>query len=133
MLNQLPVITAGALLDSINPCAISVLLLTLGFLISLEKSHREVLVIAGSYILGIFITYILIGLGVLQALSFFGIPRAITKFGALILICTGVLGLLDRLSRQTADSSIGQAGSGWASSAGNYSCRFFYGSFGRSV
>ena len=97
MLNQLPVITAGALLDSINPCAISVLLLTLGFLISLEKSHREVLVIAGSYILGIFITYILIGLGVLQALSFFGIPRAITKFGALILICTGVLGLLDRL------------------------------------
>ncbi|KKU93205.1 MAG: putative membrane protein, partial [Candidatus Amesbacteria bacterium GW2011_GWC1_48_10] len=57
----LPVITTAALIDSVNPCAISVLLLTIGFLLSLEKSRREILSIAGLYILGIFVTYILIG------------------------------------------------------------------------
>ncbi|KKU56475.1 MAG: putative membrane protein, partial [Candidatus Amesbacteria bacterium GW2011_GWA2_47_11] len=57
----LPVITSAALIDSVNPCAISVLLLTIGFLLSLEKSRREILSIAGFYILGIFVTYILIG------------------------------------------------------------------------
>jgi len=89
----LPVVTFAALLDSINPCAISVLLLTIGFLISLKKSPRHITTIAGVYIIGIFITYILIGLGTLQALSFFGVSRAITKLGAAILILTGFLGL----------------------------------------
>jgi len=89
----LPVVTFAALLDSINPCAISVLLLTIGFLVSLKKSPRQITFIAGIYILGIFITYILIGLGILQALTLFGISRAITKFGALILVLTGILGL----------------------------------------
>lgn len=90
----LPVVTSAALLDSVNPCAVSVLLLTIGFLISLEKSRKEVLLIAGVYILAIFITYILIGLGVLSALTFFGIPRAISKFGAVILLLTGTINLL---------------------------------------
>lgn len=89
----LPVVTFAALLDSINPCAISVLLLTIGFLISLKKSPRHIVLIAGIYILGIFITYILIGLGILHALTLFGISRSITKFGALILILTGILSL----------------------------------------
>lgn len=89
----LPVVTFAALLDSINPCAISVLLLTLGFLISLKKSPKHIMAIAGVYIIGIFITYILIGIGTLHALTLFGFSRAITKFGAVILIITGILGL----------------------------------------
>jgi len=90
----LPVITSAALIDSVNPCAISVLLLTIGFLLSLEKSRREILSIAGFYILGIFVTYILIGLGTLQALTFIGIPRAISTIGAFILLVTGIINLL---------------------------------------
>ena len=86
----LPLVTSAAILDSINPCAISVLFLTIGFLLSLNKSRRQIVVIAGAYILGIFITYVLIGLGVLQALTLFGIPRAISKFGAGILLVTGL-------------------------------------------
>lgn len=92
----LPVVTAAAFLDSINPCAVSVLLLTIGFLVSLEKSRRQIYAITGIYILGIFLTYILIGLGVLQALSFFGIPKALSKFGAITIIVTGLLSLGER-------------------------------------
>lgn len=93
----LPVVTSAALIDSINPCAISILLLTIGFLISLEKKRSSVLVIGGAYILGLFITYILIGMGVLSALTFFGIPRTISRVGALILILSGVINLLGHL------------------------------------
>ncbi|KKU62950.1 MAG: hypothetical protein UX86_C0039G0002 [Candidatus Amesbacteria bacterium GW2011_GWC1_47_15] len=91
----LPLVTSAAILDSINPCAISVLFLTIGFLLSLNKSRPQIVVIAGAYILGIFFTYVLIGLGVLQALTLFGIPRAISKFGAGILLVTGFINLLD--------------------------------------
>ncbi|HJZ05454.1 hypothetical protein A2634_04260 [Candidatus Amesbacteria bacterium RIFCSPHIGHO2_01_FULL_48_32] len=88
---SLSVVTAAAIIDSFNPCAISVLLLTIGFLVHAQK---KVIPIASTYILGIFATYILIGLGVLRALSFFGFPHVLSKFGAAILIITGFLGLL---------------------------------------
>lgn len=91
----LPVITTAAILDSLNPCAISVLLLTVGFLISLESSRRKILGIGSLYIIGIFVTYILIGLGVLSALSFFGFPKAITKIGAALLAISSILNLLE--------------------------------------
>lgn len=65
MLNPLIVISAAAM-DSINPCAISVLLLTIGFLLSLGISRNKKLKIGLSYITGIFITYVLIGLEVLR-------------------------------------------------------------------
>ncbi len=94
---NLLVVTTAALLDSINPCAISVLLLTLGFLFSLKKDRSEILKIGSFYILGIFITYILIGLGILSALTFFGIPKVLTKAGAVIIIITGLLSLFDQL------------------------------------
>jgi len=94
---NLSVVTLAALLDSINPCAISVLFLTIGFLFSIKKSRSDILKIAGFYIFAIFITYILIGMGVLSALTFFGIPRAISKIGALFIISSGLLSLFDIL------------------------------------
>lgn len=89
----LPVVTIAALLDSVNPCAISVLLLTMGFMVSLNASRKRIISVTGLYILGIFLTYIFIGLGVLSALTFFGIPRAMSKIGAVILILTSLINL----------------------------------------
>ena len=93
----LPVVTAAALIDSLNPCAISVLLLTIGFLFSLNVSRRRLLTITGLYITGIFITYIFIGLGILSALTLFGIPRAITKIGAMVLVVFSLISLAETL------------------------------------
>jgi cytochrome c biogenesis protein CcdA len=88
MILSIPLVTGTALLDSINPCAISVLLL-----ISVNTNRRRVISISGVYILGIFLTYIFIGIGILSALTFFGIPHIMTKIGALILILVGLLNL----------------------------------------
>lgn len=91
----LPVIAVSALIDSINPCAISVLFLTITFLFSLGKNRRFVLISGGVYILAIAIVYTLIGLGALQALSFFNVPNMMAKIGASILLLYSLIGLIN--------------------------------------
>lgn len=93
MENLILVIIGAAAIDSINPCAFSVLLITLGFLLSLGFSRRKVLLIGGTYILGVFIAYISIGLGILETLTAFGAPHFMAKAGALILIIFGLINI----------------------------------------
>jgi cytochrome c biogenesis protein CcdA len=91
----LPVIAISALIDSINPCAISVLFLTITFLFSLGKNRKFVLLSGGVYILAIAIVYTLIGLGALQALNFLNVPNIMAKIGASILLFYAVIGLIN--------------------------------------
>src|SRR3990167_11301035 len=78
----LPLVAVSALLDSVNPCAFSVLLITVAFLFSLGKPRKEVLALGWSYIGGLFLTYLLIGLGILRALHVFGVPHFMGRLGA---------------------------------------------------
>lgn len=91
----MPLIVAAALVDSVNPCAFSVLILTIAFLFSIGKLRSDALRIGGFYILGIFVAYTLIGLGILQVLHFFDIPHFVGKIGAALLIAVGVLNLVN--------------------------------------
>lgn len=91
----LPIVILSALMDSINPCAFSVLLLTIGFLFSLGKAEGVILRAGLLYIGGIFITYVLIGLGLLKVLSFFNVPHGMAKVGAAVLVLFGVLDLIN--------------------------------------
>ena len=88
------VLTAG-LIDSFNPCAITVLLLFIGLMFSLQKSRRYILLIGFVYILSIYITYLLIGLGLLQIMNFFGVPHLMSIIGALIAIVFGLWNIKD--------------------------------------
>lgn len=89
-----PVIIVAAIVDSINPCAFSVLLLTIAFLFSMGKTRKNILAIGALYILGVFTAYILIGVGVLNVLSLFGIPRFMSMVGAVVIIAFGLTDLL---------------------------------------
>ena len=89
-----PFVTIASLVDSINPCAFSVLLLTVAFLLSLQRSRKIILITGGAYIFGIFVTYLLIGLGILQALTFLGIPNFVSKLAAWLVIFFGVAELI---------------------------------------
>lgn len=91
----LPTLTIAAIVDSINPCAISVLLLTVGFLFSLNKDRKHILKIGLVYIAAIYFVYVSIGLGILQALTLFGIPRMFGKFGAIFIILAGVINIIN--------------------------------------
>lgn len=89
-----PIITVSSLLDSVNPCAFSVLLLTIAFLFNVGKSRKHIAVIGGLYVFGIFLIYILIGFGILEALSFFGTPKLVSTVGAYIIILFGLVNFL---------------------------------------
>lgn len=89
----LPLVLVSSLIDSINPCAFSVLLLTIAFLFSIGKMRSGILKIGGAYILGIFAIYVLIGLGILQTLHIFNTPHFMAKVGALLLVALGAINL----------------------------------------
>lgn len=91
----LPLVLVSAVLDSINPCAFSVLLLTIAFLFSVGKLRSNMLRIGGAYIFGVFLVYILIGMGILQVLHLFNTPHFMAKFGAVLLIALGLINLIN--------------------------------------
>lgn len=91
----LPLVLVSAVLDSINPCAFSVLLLTIAFLFSVGRKRSNMLRIGGVYIFGVFLVYILIGLGILQVLHLFNTPHFMAKFGAVLLAVLGLINLIN--------------------------------------
>lgn len=93
----LPLISVAALVDSVNPCAFSILLLTIAFLMSMGAVRGKMLGIGASYIAGLFLVYLLIGLGLLQALHLFDTPHFMAKVGAVLLIALGALNLVNWL------------------------------------
>jgi len=86
------VLVAG-LLDSLNPCAISVALLFIAVMFTLEKNRRVILKIGFFYILSVYLTYFLIGLGLLRTIHFFNIPNLVVRAGAFVAIFFGILNI----------------------------------------
>ena len=91
----LPLVGVAALIDSVNPCAFSILLLTIAFLLSIGKLRSSVLQIGSSYIAGIFAVYLLIGLGLLQTLHIFDTPHFMANVGAGLLVLLGVINVVN--------------------------------------
>lgn len=87
----LPLVGVAALIDSINPCAFSILLVTITFLLSIGKLRSGVLAIGSAYIFGIFVVYLVIGLGLLQTLHIFDTPHFMAKIGASLLVLLGLI------------------------------------------
>lgn len=93
----LPLVIVAALMDSINPCAFSILILTIAFLFNIGKLRSDILKIGGIYILGIFLVYLAIGLGILQTLHLFNTPHFMAKVGATLLVAMGLLSVVNHL------------------------------------
>lgn len=109
-------IIAAAFVDSINPCAFSVLFITLAFLFSLGHSRGKIIKTGLVYVAGIFLTYILIGLGVLKVLTIFNIPNSMAKLGAIAIILFGLINLINEffpkfpIKLKMPDASHGKVG-----------------------
>ncbi|MDP2598314.1 MAG: cytochrome c biogenesis protein CcdA [Candidatus Liptonbacteria bacterium] len=91
----LPLLVIAAIADSINPCAFSILIITIALLVSMGKLRSGILKIGGAYIFGIFAVYVLIGLGILQALHIFNTPHFMAKVGATLLIVLGGINVIN--------------------------------------
>ena len=91
-------IVISGLVDGINPCAISLLVFFISFLIGLKRTRMNIYWMGLAYIVGLFIVYLSLGLGLLKAVTLFGIEHPFGKIGVLILIILGVLNLRDAYS-----------------------------------
>ena len=92
---SLPLILIYGLVDGFNPCAFSLLIFFITFLLGLQKTRGNILWMGSAYIAGNFIMYLTLGLGLLQAISFLGIEHPVGKLGTALLIALGLLNLRD--------------------------------------
>ena len=76
-LPTLATLIATAVIDSINPCAIGVLILLISIMV-VFKTRRELLAYAFAYIFFVFFTYLLAGIGLLYFLS--AIPLYLSEY-----------------------------------------------------
>lgn len=96
-LPTLTVVVGSALIDSVNPCAIGVLILMISVILSGKNSTKRLLQLGGAYIFGIFATYLIAGLGLVYFFS--EIPILIAEYlsigvGTLVIIA-GLLEIKD--------------------------------------
>ena len=64
------VVIFAALLDSINPCAYATLIFLVSYLLSMKKDKKTVLFSGIAFSFSVFLTYLLVGFGLLQVAQF---------------------------------------------------------------
>ncbi|MEK6979000.1 MAG: cytochrome c biogenesis protein CcdA [Candidatus Micrarchaeota archaeon] len=92
--NILPLVISTGFLDGIHPCGFAVLLFFIAFLLSIKRSRGEIMLMGGLYIFGVFAAYLLIGLGIIQAITVFP-PHFMAKAGSVLLIFIGIVNIFD--------------------------------------
>lgn len=66
---RLPTVIITALIDSINPCAIGVLILLISTLLSLSDDKKRMIFVGLVYIIAVYVAYFVAGLGLLTILQ----------------------------------------------------------------
>lgn len=94
---SLGLIVSTAAIDSINPCAIAVLLFLIAVLISLKATRKRMIAVGLVYISGVFISYYLAGIGLLKAITRFDIATQINLFAAAIVIIAAFISIKEGL------------------------------------
>lgn len=93
--HELAAITAAALADSINPCAMMVLIILLSSLMVMHKEKSRIAMTALSFIAASYIAYFFIGIGLTQAITVTGASQWVVTAVGSIAIVVGLAELKD--------------------------------------
>ena len=93
--NLLPLVIITGLLDGLSPCVIAILIFFIAFLISLQRTFKNIFFLGLVYILVVFLTYLAVGVGLLSGIVFFGQHHFFAILGSWLLIIWGGLQLKD--------------------------------------
>ncbi len=88
-------VLATGLLDGVNPCAFAVLLFFIAFLFTIQKTRHSISWMGITYIAAIYLTYFLIGLGLLKAFTISSAPHLMARVGAFLVIFLGAIHIKD--------------------------------------
>lgn len=89
------ILIGAAVLDSINPCVLGVLIFLIAFMTRLFKSPTKMLLMGLLYTGVVYLTYLLLGFGILRAALSTGLASAFYWIAALIAIIAGFLEIKD--------------------------------------
>jgi cytochrome c biogenesis protein CcdA len=96
-LPELITVITTAAIDSINPCAIGVLILMLSVIMAGKASTKRMLLLGSTYVLGVVVVYLAAGLGL--AFIFSSIPLYVTEYLSiavgLLIIAAGIIQIKD--------------------------------------
>ena len=91
----LGIIIGAAVIDSINPCVFGVLIFLIAFMLKLFKSPAKMLLGGLFYSAVVYVTYLLLGFGILKLALNTGVAAAFYWGAALIAIMAGLLEIKD--------------------------------------
>tara|TARA_Y100000310_G_scaffold345863_1_gene471771 strand:- start:37764 stop:38471 length:708 start_codon:yes stop_codon:yes gene_type:complete len=91
----LPIVIGAALADSINPCVFGVLIFLCAFMLKVFKSPRRMLLGGLFYTLVVYLTYLIIGLGLLKFTVSLGFSTIIYWVAAVIALAAGLIEIKD--------------------------------------
>lgn len=90
-----PVVISTAVLDSINPCAIGVLVILVSTLLELYEDKKKMLQVGLIYILVVFLTYLIAGFGLLLFIQKLNIGHVVNWIVGIIIILLGLIEVKD--------------------------------------
>jgi cytochrome c biogenesis protein CcdA len=90
-LPALPVVILTAAIDSINPCAIGVLVLLISTLLALSKNKSKMVKVGIIYISAVFFTYLIAGFGLLAFIQKFNISEQLSWIVGILVIILGIV------------------------------------------
>ncbi|MDP6647885.1 MAG: hypothetical protein QGH34_00630 [Candidatus Woesearchaeota archaeon] len=91
----LGIVIAAALADSINPCVFGVLIFLLAYMVTVFKNKLKMLVAGLIYTAVVYVTYLVIGIGIFELTQSTGIIKQFYWFAAAIAIIAGLLEVKD--------------------------------------
>jgi cytochrome c biogenesis protein CcdA len=87
--SMLPLVLGTGFVDGLNPCAFAVLLFFISFLFVSRRPRVEIARIGLLYIFAVFLAYLLIGLGLLMAITVSEDPHLIARVAGVLVIGLG--------------------------------------------
>lgn len=91
----LPLVIVAALADSVNPCVIGVLIFLVAFMTKVFKSPHRMLLGGILYTFIVYVTYLLLGLGILAFTVSYGFSVGFYWVAAILAIGAGILEIKD--------------------------------------
>ena len=85
----LPLVIGAGFIDGLNPCAFAVLLFFVSLLFATRSPAMDMVKMGSVYIYGIFVVYLMIGLGLLGAIVLSPDPHFMAKVGAVLMVAVG--------------------------------------------
>lgn len=91
---SLPLVIFAALVDSSNPCGLSVLVFLL-IPMAAAGNRKRILMVGGAYIAAMFLFHLLVGIGLFSVFSLSGLSKIFSLIGGAVALILGIITIAD--------------------------------------